>query len=362
MANQHPEDVDCGYDRHLAERYLTEPAMNRQMPEHSRDPEIALALLESEVLLDGDPMKNLATFVTTYMEPERGQGDRRQPPPQLHRPRRVSADRRDLQALRADAPPPLQRRRRARGARHGVRRLVGGRDARRAGHEVALEEAREKAGKPADKPNLVYGADVHVVWDKFCRYFDVEPRQVPSPEGSYVVGADEFQPHIDENTIGVVAVVGTTFTGDCDDVVGIDAMLASSRATGSTCRCTSTPRAAASCSRSRTRTSRGTSGCRRSSRSTSPGHKFGLVYPGVGWLVFRDDDQLPGGPRLLRGLPRRARRDVHAELLRQLVVRAGPVLQLHPPRARGLRVAGARDEHELRRARGAPAPSRTRSS
>ena len=39
MANQHPEDVDCGYDRHLAERYLTEPAMYRHMPEHSRDPE-----------------------------------------------------------------------------------------------------------------------------------------------------------------------------------------------------------------------------------------------------------------------------------------------------------------------------------
>src|SRR3954465_239724 len=65
-----PRDIDIGLDEHLAERYFTEPAIDRRLPEHSREPRTALALLESEVLLDGDPMKNLATFVTTYMEPE----------------------------------------------------------------------------------------------------------------------------------------------------------------------------------------------------------------------------------------------------------------------------------------------------
>jgi Pyridoxal-dependent decarboxylase conserved domain/Uncharacterized conserved protein (COG2071) len=84
---------------------------------------------------------------------------------------------------------------------------------------------RETASQNTDRPNLVYGADVHVVWDKFCRYFDVEPRQVPLARGRYSVTAEDLERHIDENTIGVVAVVGTTFTGDCDDVVGIDAML-----------------------------------------------------------------------------------------------------------------------------------------
>ena len=65
--NGGPDDADRGYDIHLAERYLTYPAVDRHLPEHSRDPRIALAVLESEVLLDGDPMKNLATFVTTFM-------------------------------------------------------------------------------------------------------------------------------------------------------------------------------------------------------------------------------------------------------------------------------------------------------
>ena len=69
MLRERPEDTDTGLDLHVAERYFTKPAIAHRMPEHSRDPRTALALLESEVLLDGDPMKNLATFVTTFMEP-----------------------------------------------------------------------------------------------------------------------------------------------------------------------------------------------------------------------------------------------------------------------------------------------------
>jgi glutamate decarboxylase len=80
---------------------------------------------------------------------------------------------------------------------------------------------REAAGKPADRPNLVFGGDVHVVWEKFCRYFDVEPRIVPLQEGKYTIGPEDVEPHVDENTIGVAAVLGTTFTGHADDIIGI---------------------------------------------------------------------------------------------------------------------------------------------
>ncbi len=155
------------------------------------------------------------------------------------------------------------------------------------------KKAREKEGKPVDKPNLVYGADVHVVWDKFCRYFDVEPRQVPTPAGRFTVGPDELGPQIDENTIGVVAVVGTTFTGECDDVAGIDALLAELRgkglnvpmhvdaASGGFVFPFSDPDFAWDFRLDSVKS------------INVSGHKFGLVYPGVGWLVFRDDEQLP---------------------------------------------------------------------
>ena len=67
-------------------------------------------------------------------------------------------------------------------------------------------ERREADGKATDKPNLVFGGDVHVVWEKFCRYFDVEPRIVPLQPGKYTIGPEDVEPHIDENTIGVAAV------------------------------------------------------------------------------------------------------------------------------------------------------------
>jgi glutamate decarboxylase len=288
-----PEDINIGYDEHIAERYFTQPAIDRRMPEHSRDPRTALALLESEVLLDGDPMKNLATFVTTFMEPEAIAVIAAN----LHRnfidhaeyPRTAEIAKRCVRMLHSlfhgdgepDSPGTA-----CAGSSEAV--MLGA-----LAMKWRWKAAREAAGQPADQPNLVYGADVHVVWDKFCRYFDVEPRQVPLAPGRYTVGPDELAPQIDENTIGVVAVVGTTFTGDCDDVVGIDAMLQELAGRG-----LDVPMHID-----------GASGGfvfpfshpdfewdfrLPSVKSINvSGHKFGLVYPGVGWLVFRDDQQLP---------------------------------------------------------------------
>src|SRR3954451_17139157 len=86
-------------------------------------------------------------------------------------------------------------------------------------------ERREAAGKDTSRPDLVFGGDVHVVWEKVCRYFDVEPRIIPLQEDRYTIGPEDVEPHLDENTIGVAAVLGTTFTGHADDFTGIDALL-----------------------------------------------------------------------------------------------------------------------------------------
>ncbi|HWV85776.1 MAG TPA: glutamate decarboxylase [Capillimicrobium sp.] len=277
----------------IAEQYLTEPAPARRMPEEGTDPRVAQTLVESEVLLDGDPSKNLATFVTTSMEPEA----RAVIADNLHRnwidhaeyPRTAEIANRCVRMLHdlfhGDGEPEAP----------GTA-TVGSSEAVMLG-ALAMKwrwrAAREKAGKPTDRPNLVYGADVHVVWDKFCRYFDVEPRQVDLAPGRYTVGPDDLRPRIDENTIGVVGVIGTTFTGECDDVVGIDAMLAELRgqgldvpmhvdaASGGFVFPFSDPDFAWDFRLPSVRS------------INVSGHKFGLVYPGVGWLVFRDEHQLP---------------------------------------------------------------------
>ena len=76
----------------------------------------------------------------------------------------------------------------------------------------------EAAGKPADKPNLVMGANVQVCWEKFCRYWEVEPRLVPMEGETFHLTADRAVAHCDENTIGVVAILGSTFDGSYEPV------------------------------------------------------------------------------------------------------------------------------------------------
>jgi glutamate decarboxylase len=245
------------------------------------------------MLLDRNPAKNLATFVTTWMEPEARQVIAEN----LHRnfidhaeyPRTAEVARRCVRMIHSlfnGSGEPEEPGTACAGSSEAV--MLGA-----LAMKWRWKVARERDSKPVEKPNLVYGSDVHVVWDKFCRYFDVEPRQVPLPRGRYTVGPDELAPQIDENTIGVVAVVGTTFTGECDDVAGIDRLLGELRGRG-----LGVPMHVDAASggfvfpfsepdfvwdfRLESVKSINVSG-----------HKFGLVYPGVGWLVFRDEHQLP---------------------------------------------------------------------
>jgi glutamate decarboxylase len=154
-------------------------------------------------------------------------------------------------------------------------------------------ERRQAASKSTDKPNLVFGGDVHVVWEKFCRYFDVEPRIVPLQPGKYTIGPEDVEPHLDENTIGVAAVVGTTFTGHADDVVGINELLVGLRdekgldiplhidgASGAFVWPFLYPDTKWDFRLEQVRS------------INASGHKFGLVYPGVGWLIFREKSDL----------------------------------------------------------------------
>ena len=149
-------------------------------------------------------------------------------------------------------------------------------------------------GGAAARPNLVMGANVQVCWEKFCRYWDVEPRLVPvGPDATHLT-ADAVVPHCDENTIGVVAILGSTFDGAYEPVAdiaaaldqlsaerGIDVPLHVDAASGGFVTPFIDP---------------DLSWDFRIPRVVSinaSGHKFGLVYPGVGWVVWRDASALP---------------------------------------------------------------------
>jgi glutamate decarboxylase len=86
-------------------------------------------------------------------------------------------------------------------------------------------EKMRRAGKPAERPNLVTGTNTQVCWHKFARYWDVEERCVPLQGDEHVTDPGRAASACDENTIGVVSVLGSTFTGDYENVAGLSAAL-----------------------------------------------------------------------------------------------------------------------------------------
>ena len=125
------------------------------------------------------------------------------------------------------------------------------------------QKRRAAAGEPTDRPNLVMGINVQVCWEKFANYWDVEMRLVPMEGDRFNLSAEEAVARCDENTIGVVAILGSTFDGSYEPIKEIcDALDDLQTGRGWTCRCTSTAHPAASWRRSSIPISSGTSGCR----------------------------------------------------------------------------------------------------
>jgi len=273
-------------------RYLLEPAPDHKLPKSGMSAEEALGLLQQETVLDGLPARNLATFVTTWMEPEAdqliGESLRVNFIDHAEYPQSAEIEQRCIRMLADLFNAP--------GETTGAR-TQGSSEAIMLG-ALSLKwkwrARREAAGKATDRPNLVFGGDVHVVWEKFCRYFDVEPRIVPLAPEKYTIGPEDVEPHIDENTIGVAAVLGTTFTGHADDIPGINDHLVSLKnekgldvplhidaASGGFVWPFLYPHSEWDFRLEQVRS------------INVSGHKFGLVYPGIGWLVFRERDDLP---------------------------------------------------------------------
>ena len=273
-------------------RFLRDPSPDNALPPHGMRAVDAMRMIGEELALDGLPMRNLATFVTTWMEPEA----RRIIAENLHRnfidhaeyPQTAEVEQRCIRMLANLFNAP--------GETTGAR-TQGSSEAIMLG-ALALKwqwrKRREAEGKPTDRPNLIFGGDVHVVWEKFCRYFDVEPRIIPLQDGKYVIGPDDVEPHVDEHTIGVAAVVGTTFTGHADVVAGINDLLLRIKEE----RGLDVPMHVDGASGGFVwpflyPDSKWDFRLEQVRSINVSGHKFGLVYPGIGWLIFRERSDLP---------------------------------------------------------------------
>jgi glutamate decarboxylase len=253
--------------------------------------DVAYQLIHDELLLDGSARLNLATFVTTWMEPQAGDLMRECLDKNMidkdEYPQTAELESRCVSIL-ADlwhAPNPADT--------IGCSTTGSSEACMLAGMAMKRRWAA-KHGADAGTPNLVMGANVQVCWEKFCRYWDVEPRMVPVEGDRFHLDAATAAAAVDENTIGVVAILGSTFDGSYEPVAeicaaldqvqkekGIDVPVHVDGASGGMIAPFIDTELEWDFRLERV-----------VSINTS-GHKYGLVYPGVGWVLWRDKQHLP---------------------------------------------------------------------
>jgi len=279
-------------------RMSTTPVPALRLPDECMEPVSAYRFIHDELMLDGSSRLNLATFVTTWMDPEaqelmaetfdKNMIDKDEYPVTAAIEQRcvsMVADLFHAENLRDDDPA----------AAVGVSTVGSSEAVMLAGLAMKWRWRARVGDWQKRTPNLVMGSNVQVVWEKFCRYFDVEPRYLPMAEGRYVITPEQVVDAVDEDTIGVVAIVGTTFTGELEPVAEICAAL------DKLARTKGKPDVPVHVDAA--------SGgfvvpflhpelmwdfrLPRVVSINVSGHKYGLTYPGIGFVVWRNSEQLP---------------------------------------------------------------------
>src|SRR6185437_3689354 len=281
--------TDCVF----AGRDMTKPVPKYKFPGGETLARDAFQLVADELILDGNARQNLATFCQTWEEPEtlalmamainKNMIDRDEYPQSAEIERRCVHMMADLW----NAPEAANT--------VGASAIGSSEACMLAGMAAKWRwRAKRKAeGKPADKPNMVCGP-VQVVWHKFARYWDIEMREVPMSHGHYAMDPESMLARVDENTIMVVPTLGVTYTGAYEPVqamsnaldqlqadTGLDIGIHVDGASGAFLAPFCAPDVMFDFRLPRVK-----------SISTS-GHKFGLAPLGVGWVVWRDREELP---------------------------------------------------------------------
>lgn len=254
----------------------------------------AYEIIHQELDLDGNPALNLASFVTTWMEDEANRlieenlGKNFIDIDEYPETFQVQEKCINILARLFNSPDDADSIGTA---------TVGSSEAIMLGllaHKWTWKLRRQKEGKPADKPNIVMGADVHTVWEKFALYFDVELRLIPLDDESFTVTAEEIAKKIDENTICVGAVIGTTYTGQMDPIEAInDELLKIKKEKGWDIPIHVDAASGGFIAPFIYPDLKWDFRLEQVKSINVSGHKYGLVYPGIGWLVMKDKSDLP---------------------------------------------------------------------
>lgn len=265
-----------------------------RFPKIEQDPRHVYQVVQDELMLDGNSRQNLATFCQTWVEDE------------VHRLMDECIDKNMIDKDEYPQTAEIEAR-----CVHMLADLwhspaaantlgcstTGSSEAAMLGGLALKWQWRKKMqalGKATDKPNLICGP-VQICWHKFARYFDVELREVPLEGDRLILSPEEVIKRVDENTIGVVPTLGVTFTCDYEPVeaishaldqlqaqTGLDIPMHIDGASGGFLAPFCAPELKWDFRLPRVHS------------INASGHKFGLSPLGVGWIVWRDAQSLPG--------------------------------------------------------------------
>ncbi|KAF2083262.1 glutamate decarboxylase [Saccharata proteae CBS 121410] len=280
-------------------RYASATELSKfKIPNDGAPADAVYQLLRDELDLDGRPNLNLASFVGTYMEPQaeklmienlsKNMSDADEYPAMM-----------DMHARCVSILAHLW------GVQKGEKAIgsatTGSSEAIHLGGlamKRRWQEKRRAEGKDTSKPNIVMGANAQVALEKFARYFEVEARILPvSRKSRYRLDPDLVKDNIDENTIGIFVILGSTYTGHYEPVeeiskilddyeakTGVDIPIHVDGASGAFI---------APFTHAKVGGPKWNFELPRVKSINVSGHKFGLVYAGVGWIIFRDEKMLP---------------------------------------------------------------------
>ena len=282
---------EIGHARTYSSRFFSEEVPKFVFPKNSMPANAAYQLVHDELDLDANPALNLASFVTTWMEPEAKQLIQEN----LHKnfidhdeyPQTQVIHQRCVTMLMDlfNMPDPNK----------GIgSATIGSSEAIMLSLLAHKWNWKKKNPRTTSQPNIVFGSEVHVCWEKFARYFEVEMRVIPIHKNRYIVQANEILQNVDENTICVGAILGTTYTGQSDPISEINQALVNLKktkglnipihvdaASGGFILPFTDPKFAWDFRLEQVQS------------INVSGHKYGLVFPGLGWMLWKEAKTFP---------------------------------------------------------------------
>ena len=274
---------------------MRQPAPSQKIPQHKTSPEIAYQIVKDETFPQTQPRLNLATFVTTYMD---DYGTRLMNEAvginyidETEYPRVAVMCGRCINMI-ADmwnSPEKSDWKTGAVGIGSSEACMLGGVAA-----WLRWRERRKAAGQPCDKPNLVMSSAYQVVWEKFCQLWQIELRTVPISHEHPTLDIKRAIEMCDQNTICIVPIAGVTWTGMNDDIEALDKALDSfNKKSGYEIPIHVDAASGGFILPFLDANKMWDFRLNWVLSMSTSGHKYGLVYPGLGWGVWRDKKYLP---------------------------------------------------------------------